>query len=64
MKKVKIIKRFVDKDSVRRGKAEIVELTKDGEKPREFPDARADELIKNGYAEEVKEPKAAKKTEE
>lgn len=52
--KVRIIRRFVDKESVRRKKPTIVEITKDNE-TEEYPVERAKELIKNGYAVAVVE---------
>lgn len=52
--KVQIIKCFSDKYAARMGKPKIVEVTKEGDFV-EYPDERAQELIKNGYAVEFKE---------
>jgi len=57
--KVRIIKRFVDKESVRRKKPTIVDTTKENETV-EYPTERAKQLIKSGHAVAVEE-KTAKK---
>lgn len=52
--KIQIIKRFSDKYAVKT--PTIVEVTEKG-KFVEYPDKRAEELIKSGYAVEFKEKK-------
>ncbi len=58
--KVQIIKAFSDKYAARAGKPKIVEATEEG-KFVEYPDERAQELIKSGHAVEFKEKPAKKK---
>lgn len=60
--KVQIVKVFSDKYAARAGKPKIVEVTKEGDFV-EYPDERAQELIKSGHAVEFKE-KATKKKED
>lgn len=58
--KVQIVKAFSDKYAARAGKPKIVEATKEGDVV-EYPDERAQELIKSGHAVEFKEKTTKKK---
>lgn len=59
--KIQIIKRFSDKYAAK--KPTIVEVTEKG-KFVEYPDKRAQELIKSGHAVEFKEKKAKEEPKE
>lgn len=61
MKKIQVIKRFSDKEAAKRGKPQMVEVSKDGEFI-EVSDERAKELIKLKLAVEFKEKEHEKET--
>lgn len=61
--KVQIVKPFSDKYAAREGKPKLVEIT-EKDKFVEYPDERAQELIKSGHAVEFKEKKAKEKPKE